>query len=126
MRMIHQHLPASAITSGKRNLGSAGPSNSTTISQNLTLSSASSYCVLTLLPLLTYLISVGTVFFGAFAFGIGYDTVTTAWWDRHNKGVSCAACSGDSRLGEGFPYVEERVARAELRAGTEWHCDVLI
>ncbi|KDN53177.1 putative QCR9-ubiquinol--cytochrome-c reductase subunit 9 [Tilletiaria anomala UBC 951] len=31
-------------------------------------------------------IFVGTVFFGAFAFGIGYDTATTAWWDNHNRG----------------------------------------
>ncbi|CEQ39864.1 SPOSA6832_01435 [Sporobolomyces salmonicolor] len=29
---------------------------------------------------------VGTVFFGAFAFGIGYDKVTSAWWDSHNAG----------------------------------------
>lgn len=32
--------------------------------------------------------SVGTIFFGAFAFGIGFDLATTAWWDAHNKGVS--------------------------------------
>ncbi|KAJ1020234.1 hypothetical protein NDA18_005834 [Ustilago nuda] len=31
-------------------------------------------------------ISVGSIFFGAFAFGIGYDLATTAWWDSHNKG----------------------------------------
>ncbi|CDS02125.1 hypothetical protein [Sporisorium scitamineum] len=30
---------------------------------------------------------VGTIFFGAFAFGIGYDLATTAWWDAHNKGL---------------------------------------
>ncbi|CBQ71407.1 probable QCR9-ubiquinol--cytochrome-c reductase subunit 9 [Sporisorium reilianum SRZ2] len=29
---------------------------------------------------------VGTIFFGAFAFGIGFDLATTAWWDAHNKG----------------------------------------
>ncbi|CCF49070.1 putative QCR9 - ubiquinol--cytochrome-c reductase subunit 9 [Ustilago hordei] len=29
---------------------------------------------------------VGSIFFGAFAFGIGYDLATTAWWDSHNKG----------------------------------------
>ncbi|KAK4053799.1 qcr9 subunit 9 of the ubiquinol cytochrome-c reductase complex [Microbotryomycetes sp. JL201] len=23
---------------------------------------------------------------GAFAFGMGFDKVTTAWWDAHNKG----------------------------------------
>ncbi|ETS60327.1 hypothetical protein PaG_05523 [Moesziomyces aphidis] len=34
---------------------------------------------------------VGSIFFGAFAFGIGYDLATTAWWDAHNKGVSLAS-----------------------------------
>ncbi|BGO89460.1 hypothetical protein NBRC10512v2_001418 [Rhodotorula toruloides] len=29
---------------------------------------------------------VGTVFTGAFAFGIVYDKVTSAWWDAHNAG----------------------------------------
>ncbi|SAM86251.1 probable QCR9-ubiquinol--cytochrome-c reductase subunit 9 [Ustilago bromivora] len=29
---------------------------------------------------------VASIFFGAFAFGIGYDLATTAWWDSHNKG----------------------------------------
>ncbi|PWN31590.1 ubiquinol-cytochrome C reductase [Meira miltonrushii] len=29
---------------------------------------------------------VGTVFFGAFAFGIAYDTATTRAWNNHNKG----------------------------------------
>ncbi|KAN0064888.1 Cytochrome b-c1 complex subunit 9, mitochondrial [Thecaphora frezii] len=29
---------------------------------------------------------VGTVFFGAFAFGIGYDVATQKWWDAHNHG----------------------------------------
>ncbi|BGP53763.1 hypothetical protein JCM8202_005535 [Rhodotorula sphaerocarpa] len=33
---------------------------------------------------------VGTVFFGAFAFGITYDKVTTAWWDSHNRGKQWA------------------------------------
>lgn len=32
--------------------------------------------------------SVGTVFFGAFAFGLGYDTLTQRLWDNHNRGVS--------------------------------------
>ncbi|PWN98091.1 putative QCR9-ubiquinol--cytochrome-c reductase subunit 9 [Tilletiopsis washingtonensis] len=29
---------------------------------------------------------VGTVFFGAFAFGIGFDTVSQKLWDSHNRG----------------------------------------
>ncbi|KAM0747527.1 hypothetical protein T439DRAFT_328767 [Meredithblackwellia eburnea MCA 4105] len=29
---------------------------------------------------------VGSVFFGAFAFGIGFDTACSNWWDKHNKG----------------------------------------
>ncbi|ORY59407.1 cytochrome b-c1 complex subunit 9 [Leucosporidium creatinivorum] len=33
---------------------------------------------------------VGTVFFGAFAFGIGYDKATSAWWDNHNRGKQWA------------------------------------
>nr|CDI56676.1 probable QCR9-ubiquinol--cytochrome-c reductase subunit 9 [Melanopsichium pennsylvanicum 4] len=32
------------------------------------------------------LANVGSIFFGAFAFGIGFDLATTAWWDAHNKG----------------------------------------
>lgn len=31
--------------------------------------------------------SVGTIFASAFAFGIGFDTATQMWWDKHNKGV---------------------------------------
>ncbi|GAA98125.1 uncharacterized protein L969DRAFT_16088 [Mixia osmundae IAM 14324] len=31
-------------------------------------------------------IYVGTIFFGAFAFGIGYDKATSAFWEYHNKG----------------------------------------
>ena len=31
---------------------------------------------------------VTTVFLGAFAFSIGFDVVTSTWWDRHNRGVS--------------------------------------
>ena len=41
--------------------------------------------------------SVGSVFFGAFAFGIGFDTATTAWWDKHNKGVSSDSNSWANR-----------------------------
>ncbi|ORX33666.1 putative ubiquinol-cytochrome c reductase complex 7.3 kda protein, partial [Kockovaella imperatae] len=29
---------------------------------------------------------VSSVFLAAFGFSIGYDLVTSAWWDRHNKG----------------------------------------
>lgn len=32
--------------------------------------------------------SVGTVFAGAFAFGIGFDVVTQRLWKNHNRGVS--------------------------------------
>jgi ABC-type spermidine/putrescine transport system permease subunit II len=32
--------------------------------------------------------SVGTVFTGAFAFGLGFDTLATKLWDNHNAGVS--------------------------------------
>ncbi|SGY77226.1 BQ5605_C005g03582 [Microbotryum silenes-dioicae] len=28
---------------------------------------------------------VGTVFFGAFAFSMGFDVATQNWWDKHNK-----------------------------------------
>lgn len=38
-------------------------------------------------PLLRRKNSVGTIFTGAFLFGIGFDTATQMWWDRHNKGV---------------------------------------
>jgi len=31
---------------------------------------------------------VSTVFLSAFSFSIGYDLLTTAWWDAHNRGVS--------------------------------------
>ncbi|KAG8736129.1 hypothetical protein FRC10_009661 [Ceratobasidium sp. 414] len=31
---------------------------------------------------------VSTIFAGAFAFSIGFDQATTAFWDNHNKGVS--------------------------------------
>lgn len=31
---------------------------------------------------------VPTIFIAAFAFSIGFDQVTTKWWDEHNKGVS--------------------------------------
>ncbi|PWY97973.1 putative QCR9-ubiquinol--cytochrome-c reductase subunit 9 [Testicularia cyperi] len=33
---------------------------------------------------------VGSIFFGAFAFGIGYDLATTAWWNAHNRGKQWA------------------------------------
>jgi hypothetical protein len=42
-------------------------------------------------PCCAHVCSVGTVFFGAFAFGIGFDTVSQKLWDSHNRGVS-AAC----------------------------------
>ncbi|WFD20467.1 hypothetical protein MCAP1_002711 [Malassezia caprae] len=29
---------------------------------------------------------VGTIFAGAFGFGIAFDTLTEKWWDHHNKG----------------------------------------
>ncbi|PWN92745.1 cytochrome b-c1 complex subunit 9 [Acaromyces ingoldii] len=29
---------------------------------------------------------VGTVFFGAFAFGLGFDTVSQKLWESHNRG----------------------------------------
>ena len=31
---------------------------------------------------------VSSVFLGAFAFSMGFDVITSAWWDRHNRGVS--------------------------------------
>jgi ubiquinol-cytochrome c reductase subunit 9 len=31
---------------------------------------------------------VSAIFLGAFSFSIGYDTLTSAWWDAHNRGVS--------------------------------------
>jgi hypothetical protein len=31
---------------------------------------------------------VTTVFASAFAFSIGFDLATSAWWDAHNRGVS--------------------------------------
>ncbi|SHO79077.1 Similar to S.cerevisiae protein QCR9 (Subunit 9 of ubiquinol cytochrome-c reductase (Complex III)) [Malassezia sympodialis ATCC 42132] len=31
-------------------------------------------------------IYVGTIFAGAFGFGIAFDTLTEKWWDYHNKG----------------------------------------
>lgn len=31
---------------------------------------------------------VSTIFLSAFSFSIGYDLLTTAWWDAHNRGVS--------------------------------------
>lgn len=31
---------------------------------------------------------VPTIFLAAFGFSIGYDLVTSAYWDAHNKGVS--------------------------------------
>lgn len=31
---------------------------------------------------------VPTIFIGAFAFSIGFDQITTQFWDKHNKGVS--------------------------------------
>ncbi|WFD47392.1 qcr9 subunit 9 of the ubiquinol cytochrome-c reductase complex [Malassezia furfur] len=34
--------------------------------------------------------TVGTIFTGAFLFGIGFDTATQMWWDRHNKGKQWA------------------------------------
>lgn len=51
---------------------------------------------------------VPTIFLGAFAFSIGFDTATTKWWDAHNKGVSveiggiergewASACCGNLR-----------------------------
>ncbi|WFD27890.1 hypothetical protein MNAN1_002898 [Malassezia nana] len=32
------------------------------------------------------LLTVGTIFAGAFGFGIAFDTLTEKWWDNHNKG----------------------------------------
>ncbi|KPV75741.1 uncharacterized protein RHOBADRAFT_43165 [Rhodotorula graminis WP1] len=29
---------------------------------------------------------VGSIFFGAFAFGLTFDKATSAWWDNHNQG----------------------------------------
>ncbi|PWN25943.1 ubiquinol-cytochrome C reductase [Jaminaea rosea] len=29
---------------------------------------------------------VGSIFFGAFAFGLGFDTATNKLWENHNKG----------------------------------------
>ncbi|AXA50744.1 ubiquinol-cytochrome c reductase subunit 9 [Malassezia restricta] len=31
-------------------------------------------------------IFVGTIFAGAFGFGIAFDTLTEKWWDMNNKG----------------------------------------
>ncbi|CAK9785738.1 unnamed protein product [Cutaneotrichosporon oleaginosum] len=31
-------------------------------------------------------VMVPAVFASAFAFSLSYDTVTSAWWDKHNKG----------------------------------------
>lgn len=31
---------------------------------------------------------VPTIFIGAFAFSIGFDQITSEFWDKHNKGVS--------------------------------------
>lgn len=34
--------------------------------------------------------SVGTILSGAFLFGIGFDTATQIYWDKHNQGVRIA------------------------------------
>ncbi|RSH84297.1 uncharacterized protein EHS24_005812 [Apiotrichum porosum] len=31
-------------------------------------------------------IYVPTIFLGAFGFSIGFDVITSSWWDEHNKG----------------------------------------
>ncbi|KAL9940211.1 hypothetical protein V8E36_000916 [Tilletia maclaganii] len=31
-------------------------------------------------------IYVGSVFAGAFGFAIGFDVITSKWWDSHNRG----------------------------------------
>ncbi|EIW66633.1 hypothetical protein TREMEDRAFT_34957, partial [Tremella mesenterica DSM 1558] len=31
-------------------------------------------------------IFVTTVFLGAFGFSMGFDVLTSAWWDAHNRG----------------------------------------
>lgn len=39
---------------------------------------------------------VTTIFTGAFAFGVGYDLATTAWWDAHNRGVRSAGSRSEA------------------------------
>lgn len=41
---------------------------------------------------------VGTIFAGAFAFGIGFDTGVTKFWDHWNKGVRLFYCTARGSL----------------------------
>lgn len=50
---------------------------------------------------------VPTIFIGAFAFSIGFDQITSEFWDRHNKGVSRTAT------------VDRKEMRAEDVTGSE-------
>lgn len=43
-------------------------------------------------------IYVPTIFLGAFGFSIGFDVITSSWWDEHNKGVSVGGIQ-KNRLG---------------------------
>lgn len=41
-------------------------------------------------------VMVPAIFGAAFAFSLSFDTVTSKWWDNHNKGVSVELCLGGS------------------------------
>lgn len=45
-------------------------------------------------------VMVPAIFGTAFAFSLSYDTVTSAWWDNHNKGVS-TRCGSEEGVGRG-------------------------
>lgn len=68
--------------------------------------------------------SVGSIFFGAFAFGIGFDLATTAWWDSHNKGVSFSTLKASFPLGiflrGGLSFFSPFLLVKEIRQGRDW------
>lgn len=59
--------------------------------------------------------SVGTIFAGAFGFGIAFDTLTEKWWDFHNKGVRILTSAREQGANI-VEYARERMADAYTEA----------